>query len=78
MIHSRPNQCKLLIDRMLAGERFTQRKAMIELSIGRLPSRIFEIKKTLPVKDRYVDVTNQFGETCRVKEYWIDTEQVQG
>lgn len=73
MSNSKPNQCRMLLERMKKGERFTQRKALLELSIGRLPSRIFEIKRQgIEVNDRFVEVENQFGEKCRVKEYWIE------
>lgn len=76
MSNSRPSQCQRLLQHMLSGEAFTQIKALTELGIGRLPSRIFELKEQgYQIKDHFVKVINRYGEECQVKEYWLETNE---
>lgn len=71
--NSRPTQCQTLLAELLAGKRYTQLKALKELGIGRLTSRIYELRcQGYGIKDQMVPVINQFGEKVYVKEYWID------
>ena len=44
-----------------------------KLGIYRLSARIFDIKELgLNVQSRFIEVLNRFGETTKVKEYWIE------
>ena len=74
--NSNPVQVQRVLNYMHHYGSITQREASIYLSVERLPSRIFEIKKMgYPVKSKRVTVINQFGEKCRVAQYYLEDEQ---
>jgi hypothetical protein len=54
-----------------AGHTVTSLEAWKHLGIARLASRVHDLKDAgVPVRDRWIEVTNQYGESCRVKEYY--------
>ena len=51
----------------------TAKQAMDELGIYRLGARIWDLKKQgVPIKSGFVDVPTRYGETTKVKLYWIE------
>lgn len=73
--NNNPVQVQRVLDYMRKHGSITQLEASIYLSVQRLPSRIFEIKKMgYPVRSERVAVTNQFGEKCRPARYWLEEE----
>lgn len=55
------------------GRRITQPIAMRELLIGRLASRINDLRNEgVIIQDRFVDYRRADNKVVRVKEYWID------
>lgn len=69
--NKRPTQCDRLLDYMKRHPKgVTQLEALSELGILRLASRISELKRDGEViSKRMVDVTNKYGEVCRVAQY---------
>jgi len=59
------NQCKLVYEALLRGERLTTTKALIKYNIGDLRRRIKDLKDiwNVPVKDEYVN--------GKFKEYYL-------
>ena len=50
----------------------TSLQAFVDLGETRLSGRIFELrKKGVPISTQFIDVSNRFGESRRVKEYRI-------
>ena len=67
-----PKQVQRLLNYMMSHRSVTQLEALRELGIMRLASRISEIRKLgYPVIKTMVQVTNQYGEKCKVAEYRI-------
>lgn len=51
----------------------TQLQALSDLGIMRLASRISEMRQNgEAIEDRIIEVKNRYGETCRVKEYYVE------
>lgn len=51
----------------------TQLQALSDLGIMRLASRISEMRQAgEAIEDRIIEVKNRYGETCRVKEYYVE------
>jgi len=55
-----------------SGSTLTALQAGEIMGIERLAARVCELRKTVDVKDRWLSVTNRYGEECRVKEYYMD------
>ena len=60
------NQCKLVYEAILRGEKLTTAKALIEYGIGDLRRRIKDLKDTwnVPISDQYVK--------GKFKEYFLN------
>lgn len=60
------NQCKIVYEALLRGERLTTAKALLKYGIGDLRRRIKDLKDNwnVPVKDEYQEGT-------RFKEYFL-------
>lgn len=55
----------------------TQIEALNELGVMRLASRMSDLKKLgYPVRKEMVEVSNRFGEKCRIAKYSIDREDI--
>lgn len=52
----------------------TPMQAWVQLGIYRLGARVFDLKKQgHSISTTLVDVQNQFGETCRVAQYRLES-----
>jgi hypothetical protein len=72
MDNKRPTQCQRLIEYLLKYKSVDDMEALINLSIRRLPSRIFELKSMGYIIDGKMEtVKNKYGEKCRVKRYFL-------
>jgi len=66
------NQNKRLLNYLEQGETINPLKAWNELGIYRLASRVCDLRKQgIEVKDRWLDVSNRYGESIRVKQYYL-------
>lgn len=76
MKNSRPTQVDRVIDYMEKNGSINQFDAIMKLGILRLASRISEIKhkREIPIGCEWVTVTNRYGEKCRVKSYFMESE----
>ena len=69
------SQNKRLAKYLRDGGKVNPLMAWQNLGIYRLSARIFDIKELgLNVQSRFIEVLNRFGETTKVKEYWIETK----
>ena len=67
------SQNKRLAKYLRDGGKVNPLMAWQNLGICRLSARIFDIKELgLNVQSRFIEVLNRFGETTKVKEYWIE------
>lgn len=63
-------QCERILNYLEIAGTITAFEAMTELGIMRLASRINDLRKAGHlINSRMRDVTNRWGETCRVAEY---------
>lgn len=69
--NARPSQTQRLLEYLRNHpEGITQQKAYDKFGIARLASRMAEIKKQgIPFDTDTVEVTNRYGEKCRVAKY---------
>jgi len=66
------NQKQRLLAYLEQGETINPLKAWDELGIYRLASRICDLRKEgVEVKDRWLDVSNRYGEFVKVKQYYL-------
>lgn len=62
-----------LLNYFRQGNSITSLEAFNILGDSRLSATIFELKKLgVPIQDKCINVPNRFGESCRVKEYWVE------
>jgi hypothetical protein len=65
-------QCARLLLELQRGRHLTQLDALHQLGIGRLASRVHDLRKAgWPVRDRTIGVVTTTG-TAHVSEYWMD------
>lgn len=70
-------QNQMLLNHLLAGNSITQLEALNLYGIGRLASRVNDLKdRGVYVRSNFVNVTKANGETARVKEYWLSPETI--
>jgi len=68
-------QCERVLDYLRNHYYITAKEAMNDLGIFRLGARIWDLKKAgVPIQSGWKEVTNRFGETCRVRMYWLTGE----
>ena len=68
-----------LYDHLRTGRRVTALSAWQVLGIARVSARVFDLRAMgVAVRSQWREVTNRWGETCRVKEYFMDGELTQG
>lgn len=73
--NSDPNQCALILDYLQKHGSITQREATIHLCVGRLPSRVFEMRQMgIPIYGKMETGKNAMGKTCRYKRYFLEEE----
>ena len=69
-------QNERLLDYLEEHGRITQREAMEELGIMRLAARIADLRAMGHViARRTVKVSNRYGETCRIAEYRMVSDE---
>jgi len=72
MQHSNLTQNQRILDYMERYGSITQLEALNACSVMRLASRISDLRrKGHPIEGQMVKVTNKYGETCRVKRYYM-------
>lgn len=69
---SKQSQMQRLYQWLQSGHRVTQLSALMELGIGRLGARIYDLRQRgVPVRSRLKKVETAYGAT-HVSEYWMD------
>lgn len=70
------NQCKIVFEAMLKGERLTTSKALIKYKIGDLRRRCKDLRDhyNVPIEDEYVK--DKDGNTTRYKEYYLPKKYI--
>ncbi len=72
MANDKRTQCNLLLDHFESGGSLTAMEAAKLYSVGRLAARVSDLRRSgYPIKGDMVSVKNQFGDTCRVKRYYM-------
>lgn len=72
MQHSKPTQNQRILDYMDEFGGITQLEALRDLGVMRLASRISDLnRRGFPIESEMVKVKNRYGETCRVKRYYM-------
>lgn len=72
MANDKRTQCKLLLAHFESGGSLTAMEAAKLYSVGRLAARVSDLRRGgYPIKGDMVSVKNQFGDTCRVKRYYM-------
>lgn len=71
----RAKQTQLLLDYLFKHESITASEAMFTLGIGRLASRIHDLKKAgYPITRKMVEVFKKDGSKTRVAAYHLEEE----
>lgn len=66
-------QHERILRHLKSGEALTQAEAFTEYGIGRLSSRICELRKLgYPIKGEFVTQKNRYGEPCTFVRYSMD------
>ena len=70
------SQANRLLEHFKSGHRITSLEAYNLLGITQLGARIHDLEQSGHIISRHkIAVTNRFGETCHVKEYWLVENQ---
>ena len=65
-------QCNTLLEHFENGGSLTAMEAAKLYSVGRLAARVSDLRRSgYPIRGDMVSVKNQFGDTCRVKRYYM-------
>lgn len=73
MENKKPTQCERIRKYLKDFGSITQLQALSDLGIMRLASRISEMRQAgEAIEDRIIEVKNRYGETCRIKEYYVE------
>ena len=77
MAHSNQTQNERIIDYLERFGSITQFDAFQDLGIMRLASRISDLKRNgYPISSNIETVYNRFGEKCRIKRYFFESDGV--
>ena len=75
MTNINPTQCNRVLAYIEKHGSITQLEALMELGVMRLASRISNLRKSgYEIDCEWVEVTNRFGEKCRIKSYSLAKE----
>lgn len=67
-------QHERILRHLESGDTLTQAEAFMEYGIGRLSSRICELRKLgYPIKAEFVKSKNRYGEPCSFVRYSMDS-----
>ena len=70
------SQCDRVLKYIKSYVGITQDQAREELGVARLSARIFDLKTLgVPIVGVWKEVTNRYGEICKIKEYRLDKEK---
>jgi len=73
--NSNPTQNERILDYIREFGSITQLEALKDLGVMRLASRISDMRKQgYPIKSKVERVKNRYGETCRVKRYYMGSD----
>lgn len=71
-MNSNPTQAQRVLDYIAKYGSITQFEALKDLGVMRLASRVSELRKHgHKIESQMVKVENRYGETCRVKRYFL-------
>ena len=71
------SQCDKILNHLKQGNSITSKGAMDDFGIGRLASRINDIKKLgYDIRDEFITVQNRHDSDCHVKKYWLHLPEV--
>ena len=75
-VHEYERQKMLVYNYLMAGHTITSLEAIEKFGITRLSAVIYNIEKMTgrAPSRRMIPVTNRYGKTVRVAEYWIDQD----
>lgn len=66
-------QNERILQHLEDGDSLTQAEAFIKYGVGRLSSRICELKKAgYPIKREFVTGKNRYNESVSFCRYWLD------
>ena len=72
MTNTNPTQAKRVLEYIEQHGSITQIEALNEIGVMRLASRISDLRKQgEDIGSKMVKVQNRYGETCRVKQYFM-------
>lgn len=75
LLNKKPTQCDRVLQYMRDFGSITTLQAFIDLGVVRLGARISEMRKAgLNIQDRPKEVLNRYGDTCHIKEYFINEQ----
>ena len=73
---NKTTQTQRVLDYMHENGSITQLEALNELGVMRLASRISDLRRRgCLIESEMVEVKNRYGETCRVKKYFLSEEK---
>lgn len=65
-------QCDILLKWFAEGKTISNLEALVDLGIGRLPSRIHDLKRRgYHIGECWEESINRRGDKCRFKRYYI-------
>ena len=68
-------QSERILRHLQDGGSLTQAEAFMEYGVGRLSSRICELRRAgYPIKRKFITRKNRYGEPVSFCEYWMDVE----
>ena len=75
-MNTNPTQSERILDYMYQHRGITQYEALEQLGVMRLASRISELRRNgYVISSKMVKVKNRYGETCRVKRYFLEGDE---
>lgn len=66
-------QCERILRHFQDGNTLTQAEAFLEYGVGRLSSRICDLRRAgYPIKGEFVTQKNRYGKSCTFVRYSLD------
>lgn len=70
------SQIERIKNALMNGEKITPLDAWISYGVYRISDVVFRLRKAgYDVQTKMVEVQNQWGETCKVAQYFIEVEK---
>lgn len=68
-------QCERILRHLQDGNTLTQAEAFLEYGVGRLSSRICELRQAgYPIRREFITRKNRYGEVISFCRYWLPDE----